>query len=215
MTPLGDITIRDLRACAEADVTIAFDGRIRGRVLDAALQPVAGVTVDALVSGARSSPNSTAAVSDAAGAYEIAKVPPGRYAIGINARKPYARSRGLGRAIYFPGVETVDAARPVTLGEGDAVSLDDFTLTPQAVFVQAVGIVVTESGLPAPGAKIYLIRDEPNMFQIFSGPLVTDAAGHFTLAIPRGEPVKITAELPHLQPNRPLRLRPRRRHLRR
>jgi hypothetical protein len=203
VNPPRDITIRDLRACAEADVTIAFDGRIRGRVLDAALQPLAGVTVDALVPGARSAPNSAAAVTDAAGAYEIAKIPPGRYLIGINARQPYSRGRGLGRAIYFPGVDTVDAARTVTVGEGDSVSLDSFTLTPQAAFVQAVGTVVTESGSPAAGAKIYLIRDEPNMFQIFSGPLVTDEAGRFTLAIPRGEPVKISAELSRPQPDRP------------
>jgi hypothetical protein len=203
MNPPRDVTIRDLRACAEADVTIAFDGRIRGRVVDATLQPLAGVTVDALAPGARSAPNSTAAVTDAAGAYEIAKIPPGRYVIGINARQPYSRGRGLGRAIYFPGVDTVDAARTVTVGEGDAVNLDDFTLTPQAVFVQAMGIVVTGSGSPVAGAKIYLIRNEPNMFQIFSGPLVTDEAGRFTLAIPHGEPVKITAELSHPQPDRP------------
>jgi len=199
----SDVTIRDLRACAALDVLIAFDGRIRGRVLDANLRPLAGVTVDALAPEARVPSYTRAAVTDAGGAYEIAKMPPGIYVVGINVRRDYSGGRGFGRAVYFPAAATADVAEAVVVGAGEQVTLGDFTLTSNTTFVQVSGTVVTESGSPAAGAKVYLRRDDPNHYQMFSGPLASDEQGRFTVAIPRGERVTLTIEWPRPLPERP------------
>ena len=47
------VTIKDFRGCAGVAVVLAFDGHIRGRVVDASLQPLAGVTIDAVATGER------------------------------------------------------------------------------------------------------------------------------------------------------------------
>jgi hypothetical protein len=195
----SDVTIRDLRACVGMDVTLAFDGRIRGRVLDASLRPLAGVTIDAIVPGERAPSYSHAAVTDASGLYEIAKVSPGPYVVGINARQD-SGGLGFGRAIYFPAAATADTAETVLVGAGEQVALGDFTLASNVAFVHASGIVVTESGQPAAGAKIHLLRDDPKQFRIFSGPMVADEQGRFILAIPRGEHVKLIIEWPRPVP---------------
>lgn len=194
-SPPPSVTIRDLRSCAALDIVLGFDGRIRGRIVDASLQPIAGVTVDALVPGERSPSYMYAAVTDAAGAYEIANMPPGNYVVGVNARRAYRPGApSFGRAAFFPSASSAGTAQIVRVGEGEQVSLGDFALPSTAAFVQLSGEAVTASGSPAAGAKVYVIRPEPG-FQVFSGPLVSDAQGRFTVAIPRGERVKIWVEL--------------------
>jgi hypothetical protein len=203
MDPLPDVTIRDLRACVAVDVSIAFDGRIRGHVLDANRRPLAGVTVDAVAPGDRTPSYAHAAVTDASGLYEIARVPPGSYVVGVNARRDYSGGRAFGRAIYFPGVATADAAEIVSVGAGERVALGDFSLPSSLAFVRASGIVVTEAGQPAGGAKIFLTRDDPGHFQVFSGRIVSDELGRFVVAIPRGERVALTVEWPRPVPGNP------------
>lgn len=198
-----DVTIRDLRACAGMDVTIAFDGHIRGRVLDVNLTPLAGITVDAIVPGARGPSYANAAVTDANGLYEIAKLSPGSYVVGINARRDYSGGRGFGRTIYFPAGATADAAETVIVGAGEQMTLGDFTLPSNTAFVHASGIAVTENGTPAASAKIFLLRDDPKHFQIFSGPILSDEQGRFIVAIPRGERVTLTVEWPRPLPGKP------------
>jgi hypothetical protein len=198
----SEVAIRDLRACVGVEVTIAFDGHIRGRVLDANLTPVAGVTVDAIVPGERNPPYAHAAVTDAGGLYEIPKLPPGRYVVGVNARQDYTGS-GFGRPSYFPAVATADAAATVLVGAGEQIALGDFTLPSAVAFVHVSGDVVTESGQPAAGAKVFLIRDDPKRFRIFSGPIVTDDQGRFIVAIAQGEHVKLTIEWPRPSPGIP------------
>jgi len=67
----------------------------------------------------------------------------------------------------------------------------------------ASGNVVTEGGSPAAGAKVYLLRDHPKDHQIFSGPLLSEEQGRFTVAIPRGQRVIVTIEWPRPLPGKP------------
>ena len=51
--------------------------------------------------------------------------------------------------------------------------------------------------------KIYLHRDAPDHYPVFSGPLVTDGHGQFTVAIPRGERVTLVVMVPRPLSERP------------
>ena len=91
------VTIKDLRGCAGVAVVLAFDGHIRGRVVDANLKPLAGVTIDAVATGERVPSYWHAFVTDENGIYDIAKLTPGRYRVGVNVRREYSTGQGFGR----------------------------------------------------------------------------------------------------------------------
>ena len=90
----SEIDLADARACAVADFSIHFDGRVSGVVRSMSGQPAAGVTLQ-LMASQRSDPRRPAdmitATTDSAGYYELRDVPPGEYIVGVALQRTMER----------------------------------------------------------------------------------------------------------------------------
>lgn len=131
--PWATIEVRD-RGCAQVDYQTASDGRVRGRLLDARGQPIAGRSV--FLFPARSAAESVKALSertDDRGRFEFAELPAGRYVLAINieGRHPDDAYPRYPR-VYYPASRTEVGATPLALSEGGRLSVD-FRLLPDAV----------------------------------------------------------------------------------
>jgi len=197
----SDVTVRDLRACASTSVVIAWDGHVSGRVFNAAGEPVRAVTVD-LLNFPYKGPLTHAewsAMTNEDGAFEITKVPPGRYLVAINGRGGVDRT-SFGVLAYLPGVANMRDATVVAVGEGEQVTLPIFELAANVQFNEIGGQVLTESGGPAAGAKVYL-HDGSRQDAIFAT-AITDNEGRFRLAVPAGEEWSLTVLWPKPLPEK-------------
>jgi len=189
------IELKDARGCAEAVAQAFADGRVAGRVVDAARRPIAGLTIDlTLPAGIDDSlgPERLHALTDATGRFEIAHVPPGRFVVGFNTRRD-----GEGRLIeprfFYPGVEALPAATRVTLTAGQRVDLKDFVLPAAVDFVAISGVVLDANGAFAANARVYLKGASENSY-VLGEPVVTGADGRFVLAAMAGRPYRVFAE---------------------
>jgi hypothetical protein len=88
--------------------------------------------------------------------------------------------------VQHAGIVNVRGTQPIDVG--------DFVLPPTVRFVNISGIVVHEDGTPASEALLFLLAgDRPND-DSRGGPIVADADGRFTIAIPPGERAVLMAE---------------------
>ena len=194
----GTIELKDARACADASAEVFADGRVVGRVVDASGRAIPGLTVDltlpAGLDDGSPGPERLHALTDARGRFEIARVPPGRFVLGVNTRRD-----GEGRLIeprfFHPGVEALAAATRVTLTAGQRVTLSDFVLPAQAGFVGISGVVLDPNGAPAADARVYL-KGASETGYVLGEPVVTGADGRFTLAAIAGRTYRVFAERP-------------------
>ena len=150
------IEFSDPRACRVEDFWLHYDGRIRGSLIDAAGQPVAGVRLD-LVSAAdpQSSSLYTNLVSDDAGRFEIAGVPPGRYLLAVGFKPRYDDEK-MYPATFYPGSSSTDEARQIVVGPAERVELDPLRLPPALTPRTLTGTVVMPDGTPVSGASVVL-----------------------------------------------------------
>jgi hypothetical protein len=128
----GDL--RDARGCSEVNFYAAHDGRVSGRLLDARGKPVVGMRITLLATHDPDSPYQSIsflrAVTNGDGAYELTKVPPGRYVAAINAERDLKTRQLLKPRILHPGVERADDATTIDLGPGERVKLADWSMKP-------------------------------------------------------------------------------------
>src|SRR5262249_11371134 len=132
-------------ACAHPAIDLFWDGRIAGRVTDAAGNPIANVPVTA-ESTATKRHHGQIAFTDVDGRYALDLVPPGRYRVGVSidalggpsAKSPYP-------ATYSP---------ELVLGEATSLSKIDLSL-PAPVAERTLRIVVTDARhKPVHGASV-------------------------------------------------------------
>lgn len=177
------VEVRD-RGCAQADLTVTFDGRIGGRVLDSSGQPVAKIPVELVVAdsvgGAFSDVKGEAVYSDDEGRYEFKFVPPGRYLLGVSIkmppddRTPYTRT-------YFPGVSDSANAAVIGMGEGTKQKDYDLRLPPKATVREIKGIVLWSDGYPAGGALVSLdLPDYPGWLKMMHA-VSANSKGNFLI----------------------------------
>jgi len=72
---------------------------------------------------------SSTTYSDKDGLYEFKAVPPGRYALGVRFDGLTSQNRPFPH-IYYPGVENIDQATIVSIGDGEKVEKYDLILPP-------------------------------------------------------------------------------------
>jgi hypothetical protein len=189
------IELPDVRACATAQATLRFDGRVKGRVVNARGQPIEGLTVELTVPGGLEQPigpERIRAMTNREGAYELTRVPPGRFVVGLNMQRDREGGLPLPRILH-PGVERVAEATRVTLGGGDRVALRDFVVPAEVSYVQITGIVLAPDGALAPGALVYL-KGPSSADYILTGPAVADDQGRFVVSVLSGREYRIFAE---------------------
>ncbi|HKP73883.1 MAG TPA: carboxypeptidase-like regulatory domain-containing protein, partial [Pyrinomonadaceae bacterium] len=121
------------RGCAEADFHLVADGRVGGHVVDASARPAANLRLEmrGATSDARNVNTFLYTDTNAEGAFEFKRVPPGDYWFGVRLLSssggeiaPYPRT-------YFPGVTARAQASVVSLKEGERRSGLEFRLTPR------------------------------------------------------------------------------------
>lgn len=188
------LELRDPRACVSATGLVAHDGRIGGRIVDAAGVPLAGLTVDVTVrSGLHTEQGAERiqAVTAPDGRYEVARLPAGTFIVGINTQP--LDGEGVPPRLFHPGVEGVGDATGVRLAGGERTTIADFVVPPRFRPVRIEGIVLDSDGAPSPGALVHLAvggeRDH-----LLGMPVTTDATGRFILTAFEGLRYRIFAE---------------------
>jgi hypothetical protein len=190
------IELRDARSCAELHVSAFADGRVSGRIVDAAGRPVAGLTVELTIPAGideAPGPERIRDLTDSEGRYELAHVPAGRFVVGINTQQ---RQGGEPEPrLFHPGVAALNGATRVSLRAGERVTLRDFQLPRELAYVPVSGVVTDAGGVPAANARVYL-KGPAEADYILSEPAVTDAGGRFVIAAVAGRGYRIFAERP-------------------
>jgi hypothetical protein len=190
------IELRDARSCAELHVAAFPDGRVSGRVIDAAGRAVPGLTIELTVPAgldAAPGPERIRDLTDSDGRYELAHVPAGRFVVGINTQP--AQSGEPEPRLFHPGVAVLNAATRVSLRAGERITLRDFQLPRELTYVALSGVVLDAGGSPAANARVYL-KGPAEADYILSEPAITDSSGRFVLAAVPGRSYKIFAERP-------------------
>ncbi len=195
--PWTPITLEDARGCAAADVTVRDDGHIRGRVVDAAGQPVPNLAIELGTrnTAARIQWQSSGERTDADGYYEFSKRPAGEYLVGVNSTRDYGPRVDIGPALFLPGVRSADKSELVTLPSRATIDAPDFVLPDAVRMVQITGVAVDETGVPAAGVRVYLQSDGPEL-RLIGPAVITTRDGRFAFAATAGIAYKIVGEFP-------------------
>jgi Carboxypeptidase regulatory-like domain len=196
------------------DVTVSLrrGGVFTGRVLDQDGEPLAEVSVTALLKRLHSNDRPTGMISSSApllmpsgqsqtndlGEFRIFGLWPGEYLIAANARSQFGETATLNpatttmAATFFPGTADVSTAEPVTVQSGETVSDLIIRLVAVQAF-QVSGVVVDEAGAPAEGAMVILMdasRGTGSLLSMTMGPRgmsQSDANGRFVFGdVPAG-----------------------------
>jgi hypothetical protein len=181
----GKIEFTDPRACRAEDISLRYDGRIIGMLLDASGRPASGVPLDVVAADHADKPPSfyiPNPVSDGSGRFELVDVPPGRYLVAVgltlrmDAETSYPRT-------FYPGTPALERARPIEVGPGAHVQLDPLRLPDPLARHTLDGTVVTLDGTPVAGVSVVL--QGPRGAQ--AGAVVTtDAQGRFSFRVFEG-----------------------------
>jgi hypothetical protein len=148
-----EIKVAD-RGCAMVHFGVISDGRLGGRVLDFNGQPIPKVEITLCKPEEKRYRASLDTVySDKDGLYEFKAVPPGQYALGVRFDGLTSQNRPFPH-IYYPGVENIDQATIVNIGDGERIEKYDLVLPPPPAEHSVEGVVVWSDGKPAPNARI-------------------------------------------------------------
>jgi hypothetical protein len=196
------------------DLTVSLrrGGAIAGRVLDPLGQPVAEVSVAALLKRLNPNDRATGLVSSGSpvlmpsgqsqtnhlGEFRILGLWPGEYLIAADARSKFGRAERSYSATttmastFFPGTADVSAAQPVTVQWDETVSDLTIRLVTVPAF-QVSGVVVDEAAAPVADAMVMLMdgpRGTDALLSLTVGPRgmsESDAAGRFAFGdVPAG-----------------------------
>lgn len=133
-------------------------------------RPIPGVHVSVFIINASMTAKAYGAMSDAAGRFSIARIPPGSYF--YLGEKPGYLTLGKGGAVPFPGF---------TLKAGERLTGFKLEMTPRATIA---GRVLDEYGDPVQNAQVQItpvVPDAPVAFTTTGGSIATDDRGEFRL----------------------------------
>jgi hypothetical protein len=186
----SELELPDRRGCVDTSGIVAYDGRVRGRVVDQHGRGVPGFTVDLTVLAGLEYPEGAErihAVTNADGEYEITRVPPGSYLIGVNTA-PQDEEPKLPR-LFHPGVTSIRQATGVKLGPGERTAIAPLVLPQNVRTVPVSGLVVDPDGAPAAGVTVFLAGDS-----VRGAPVVSDSSGRFVITAFEGFVFKVFAQ---------------------
>ena len=183
--PIG---FRDSRACAIADFSVRYDGRVSGTVIGTNGESIAGLIVE-IVAATQAESNKLSealtARTDVGGFFEFIEVPPGEYVVGISLRRGIEPPVLYPRTFY-PGTANANNATTVTIDAGNRQSLPaPLRLPPPRTSREVVGRVVWTDGRPVLGAAISIWDGTASWRQVGLG-MRTDADGRFSLVLHDG-----------------------------
>lgn len=194
-TTLLPVQLRNARGCAEANISLASDGRVRGRVVDARGQPLAGLPVELVTRvfyGFTRAGQPVATGTD--GTYEFTRVPPGTFYVAFDTLRRDL-SRRVQERVFAPGTLDPAAAAAIVLAPAERVTAADLVLPDAAGAVRLAGQVRTPDGQPVEGARVYLRVAPPTSIFFFGPPAVSGQSGEFALMVPGDQVYDVTVEL--------------------
>jgi hypothetical protein len=178
------VMLLDRRACRELPIVAEPNGRIAGRVVDARGAPVPFLHIEASEPDRardRHAPASSSALTDADGVFEIARLRPSTYALGLQLSRFNGSPPG---AVWLPTGDAASAAA-FKLGFGERVDVHDVALPTDVIPVLVQGSIVDPDGRPMPDDAVSLsINDGWSWEGINTIPL--DAASKFKLSLIAG-----------------------------
>ena len=158
---------------ANLELRLKKGGAITGRIVDAAGDPLASITVSALrqtgngPTGVMGITTQMAQTNDI-GEFRLAGLPEGEYVVIAAPMpqppfgQPSAASGGVVLSpTYYPGTTNKDAAQIISLASQQTVSDLQFSLVSTPAY-QVSGVVVDEAGAPLRGAMVTLMTDSRN-----------------------------------------------------
>jgi len=196
--PTSPVTVTvSANRCAYASVLFEKVGLIRGRVRDADGSPIAGAAVMAFREDDRGFPHYAEKPSGPDGSYQIEKLPPGRYAVGIRAS--FSSEAIWARPPAFhPSGDRKNAA-VIEVGANEVRDLVDIMAEAAYKPRKVDAIVVDESGRPIANAIVVIQRsDEKNAF--VRSP-ATDSEGRTSVTFFQELPIHARASRLEFRPN--------------
>ena len=196
----GPVTteVRDLRGCAEVPLVAHWNGRVFGRVVNAAGDPVPGFAVELKpVATPKDSPfmPHLRTRTDAAGQYEISKVPPAAYYVGSDLWRsgpqgPDLRAGPVGLEALL--MDESSAPRVIEVGHGMKTGAPDFVVPERIKLAEIRGVVFDANGTPAAGAQVSMWVDADGALD-GSVSVQTDETGRFTMTAIAGRKYRLVA----------------------
>ena len=127
------VVMAEPHRCAERDIFLQIDGRVRGQLLDEGGRPLRSVALrlaDATAARieAVSLPTLTTTTGED-GMFEFRHVGPGRYVVGVGL-ETFVRNGKLNRRRFYGGTGDAASATIVQVGKAERVALAPFKLTP-------------------------------------------------------------------------------------
>ena len=186
------------RGCGIEHFAAVVDGRVSGRVVDAEGKAVKRLEVGLVSADVeevyRPFRERGTAYTDDEGRFEIERMPPGRYLLGVNlgnspsSEHPYPRT-------YYPGVPGRNEAAVIEIGLGQKQSVRELRLPPRIVERRVQGVVIWPDGTPAAGADVHMTHINRPGFTVNGWPKA-DAQGRFTLTGLDGQTYFVHAHAP-------------------
>ena len=186
------VRIASAHACESADFNVHFDGRIMGAVQDATGTPVVGANVvlslAELADDAAGVRYNRTAVTGTDGNFELRKLPPGHYVLGVNIDPhfenmvilPGKEGRWIWPRVFYPGSPDPRDATRIELGAGERRALAPLQL-PEDLLVRTVtGIVRWPDGRPVAEGWVSLLDADTKLR--LSGIVRTTKNGEFAVA---------------------------------
>lgn len=154
------------RGCGAASYSVSYNGRIRGRVLDARGQPVPRASLNLILVDEVNSRRATSitAGTDAGGDYKLKHMVAGRYLLGIALSGSFGSEHPEAAypRIYHPGVTDPNLATVIELEDGGLIENRDIRLPAGMTTRKISGTVLRGDGRRAAGAIVNLqVKDAP------------------------------------------------------
>ena len=187
-TPKIEVSVSQ-RGCADVGFLVETDGRIAGKVVDAAGNGLTPVHLEALRIDTNDPVKTNYqeyASTESSGEFLFRGLPPGRYVFRIT----HAQSQ-LYKFAYYPNVQATTHAFAVEVGEGQKVDRVELRLSPPAREFLLPGVVVWPDGRPAAGIDVRWGIPNEN----FHPSTKTDSEGRFTVRLFAGFTFWINAEM--------------------
>ena len=143
------ISLPDRQSCAEMQLGVSYDGRIRGSIVGPDGQPLQKVrpSLRAYQPGEDDREYGGWHETDAAGRFEIERLSPGEYVLAIGLDRHLSGDDTAYPETWYPGVPRREDAQVIGIGPGEHVQLRAFTAPHRLKRVTVRGRVTWPAGI--------------------------------------------------------------------
>ncbi len=186
----------DPESCGEIAVTVRPNGHITGRVVTPDGAPIAHVSVksgDARDVGRLASSYGKSARTDALGRFQLEKLPPGQYALGLLIPQLPDKSKPE-IPVLMASATSGAVPRSIDVTVGGRVDVGDFIVRDVPRLVTILGTVVDQANRPVSNVTVDIFLSANRGINMSSA-VQTDDSGRFAFAAIPGAKYTLRAQL--------------------